>query len=59
VLTDMLGVNTKMEELVLSRVDGTSSAFEELGQVMCNTPVCVHCVLEFAKSVTCTGLTLA
>jgi hypothetical protein len=39
VLTDMLGVNTKMEELVLSRVDGTSSAFEELGQVMCNTPV--------------------
>jgi hypothetical protein len=37
VLTDMIGVNTKMEELVLSRVEGTASAFEELGQASAPT----------------------
>jgi len=34
VVSDMIGVNTKMEELVLNRVEGTASAFEEIGQAI-------------------------
>jgi len=34
VLSDMLGINNKIEELTLARVDSTASAFEELGQAI-------------------------